>query len=189
MLAVFTLVLAWCLFRIVKGQRRLIRATRTDVLTGVPNRRRLLELGETYFSTAKSNKQAFSVYMIDIDFFKHINDRFGHSIGDKALKEVALQGQRLMRENDFFGRYGGEEFIALLPNTSKSEAIEVAQNLRKNIESAKWKTQQIKKLTISIGVTTFEQDNYANFSTLLKAAHEQLSKAKQSGRNKVSCDE
>ncbi|ASP48550.1 GGDEF domain-containing protein [Cognaticolwellia beringensis] len=188
-LAVFTLVLAWCLFRIVKGQRRLIRATRTDILTGVANRRRLLELGETYFSTAKSKNQAFSIYMIDIDFFKHINDQFGHSIGDKALQEVALQGQRLMRENDFFGRYGGEEFIALLPNTTKSEAIEVAQNLRKNIESAKWKTQQIKKLTISIGVTTFEQDNYANFSTLLKAAHEQLSKAKQSGRNKVSCDE
>jgi diguanylate cyclase len=188
-LAICTLVLAWFLIRIVKGHRNLIRVTRTDSLTGVANRRRLLQLGEEYFKTAKVEQTAFSVYMIDVDFFKKINDQFGHRVGDKALKEIAVLGQNLMRASDVFGRFGGEEFIALLPNTEVNEAFEVAQRLRENIEQAKWQTQQIKQLTVSIGVATFQQNNYSDFSALLKAADEQLLKAKQSGRNKVSYDE
>jgi diguanylate cyclase (GGDEF)-like protein len=124
--------------------------------------------------------------MIDIDLFKKINDQFGHVIGDKALKEIAIQGQDIMRASDVFGRFGGEEFIALLPNTGNSEALEVAQRLQENIEQAKWKTQKIEQLTVSVGVATFEQGNYANFSALLKVADEQLLKLKQSGRNTVS---
>jgi diguanylate cyclase (GGDEF)-like protein len=185
-LAVCTLLLAWFLYRVIKGKRYLIRATRIDSLTGVANRRRLLELGEEYFLNAKKSQQVFSLYMIDIDFFKKINDQFGHSIGDKALQEIAAQGQNLMRASDVFGRFGGEEFIALLPETGNIEAFEVAQRLRQNIEQSKWQTQQINHLTVSIGVATFERDNYANFSALLKASDEQLLKAKQSGRNKVS---
>ena len=185
-LALCTLLLAWCLYRVIKGQRNLINATRTDSLTGVVNRRRLLELGEEYFITAQNYQQAFSVFMIDIDLFKKINDQFSHIMGDKALKEIAIQGQDLMRTSDVFGRFGGEEFIALLPNTGNSEALEVAQRLQENIEQAKWQTQQIKQLTVSIGVATFEQGNYANFSALLKVADEQLLKVKQSGRNTVS---
>lgn len=185
-LALCTLLLAWCLYRVIKEQRNLINTTRTDSLTGVVNRRRLLELGEEYFITAQNNQKAFSVYMIDIDLFKKINDQFGHVIGEKALKEIAIQGQNLMRGSDVFGRFGGEKFIALLPNTGNSEALEVAQRLQENIEQAKSKTQQIKKLTVSIGVATFEQGNYANFLALLKIADKQLLKVKQSGRNAVS---
>jgi diguanylate cyclase (GGDEF)-like protein len=188
-LALCTLLLAWCLYLVIKEQRNLINATRTDSLTGVVNRRRLLELGEEYFITAQNHQQAFSVYMIDIDLFKKINDQFGHVIGDKALKEIAVQGQSLMRASDVFGRFGGEEFIALLPNTGSGEALEVAQRLQANIEQAKWQTQQIKQLTVSIGVATFEQGNYSNFSALLKVADEQLLKVKQSGRNTVSYHE
>ncbi|MBA6294995.1 tetratricopeptide repeat-containing diguanylate cyclase [Colwellia sp. MB02u-9] len=185
-LALCTLLLAWCLYRVIKGQRNLTNATRTDSLTGVVNRRRLLELGEEYFITAQNHQQAFSVYMIDIDLFKKINDQFGHVIGDKALKEIAIQGQNLMRASDVFGRFGGEEFIALLPNTGNSEALEVVQRLKENIEQAKWQTQQIKQLTVNIGVATFEQGNYDNFAALLKVADEQLLKVKQSGRNTVT---
>ena len=187
-LAVCTLLLAWFLLRVIKGQKNLVRVTRIDNLTGVINRRRLLELGDDLFLQAKKEQQAFSVYMIDIDFFKKINDQFGHSIGDKALQEVAVLGQNLMRASDVFGRFGGEEFIALLPNTQNNEALEVAQRLRQHIEQKKWQTLQINQLTISIGVATFENDNYADFSLLLKAADEQLLKAKQAGRNKVSSD-
>lgn len=187
-LAVCTLLLAWFLLRVIKGQKNLVRVTRIDNLTGVINRRRLLELGDDLFSQAQKEQQAFSVYMIDIDFFKKINDQFGHSIGDKALQEVAVLGQNLMRASDVFGRFGGEEFIALLPNTQNNEALEVAQRLRQHIEQKKWQTLQINQLTISIGVATFENDNYADFSLLLKAADEQLLKAKQAGRNKVSSD-
>ncbi|MBA6328484.1 GGDEF domain-containing protein [Colwellia sp. MB02u-6] len=185
-LALCTLLLAWCLYYVIKEQRNLINATRTDSLTGVVNRGRLLELGEEYFITAQNQQQAFSVYMIDIDLFKKINDQFGHVIGDKALKEIAIQGQNLMRSSDVFGRFDGEEFIALLPNTGNDEALEVAQRLQENIEQAKWQTQQIKQLTVSIGVATFEQGNYANFSALLKVADEELLKVKQSGSNTVS---
>jgi|TARA_R110001583_G_scaffold10332_2_gene47655 diguanylate cyclase (GGDEF)-like protein len=187
-LAVCTLLLAWFLLRVITGQKNLVRVTRIDSLTGVINRRRLLELGDDLFLQAKKEQQAFSVYMIDIDFFKKINDQFGHSIGDKALQEVAVLGQNLMRASDVFGRFGGEEFIALLPNTQNNEALEVAQRLRQHIEQTKWQTLQINQLTISIGVATFENDNYADFSLLLKAADEQLLKAKQAGRNKVSSD-
>ena len=189
LLAVCLLILAWFLYRVVKGQRNLIRATRTDSLTGVTNRRRLLQLGEQYFLQSKQQQQAFSVCMIDIDFFKKINDQFGHSIGDEALKEIAIHGQSLMRDSDVFGRFGGEEFIALLPNTEHDDAIEVAQRLRQNIERAQWQTQQINQLTVSIGITTFSQQNYESFSALLKAADEQLLRAKHSGRNKVSYHE
>ncbi|MBA6340811.1 GGDEF domain-containing protein [Colwellia sp. MB02u-10] len=188
-LAMCTLLLAWCLYRVIKVQRNLTNATRTDSLTGVVNRRRLLELGEEYFITAQNYQQAFSVFMIDIDLFKKINDQFGHVIGDKALKEIAIQGQNLMRASDIFGRFGGEEFIALLPNTGNSEALEVAQRLQENIEKSKWQTQQIKQLTVNIGVATFEQGNSANFSALLKVADEQLLKVKQSDHNTVSYHE
>jgi diguanylate cyclase (GGDEF)-like protein len=185
-LALCTLLLAWYLYRVIKEQRNLINATRTDSLADVVNRRRLLELGEEYFITAQNHQQTFSVYMIDIDLFKKINDQFGDVIGDKALKEIVIQGQDLIRASDVFGHFGGEEFIALLPNTGNSDALEVAQRLQENIEQAKWQTQQIKQLTVSIGVATFEQGNYANFSALLKVADEQLLKFKQSGRNTVS---
>ena len=93
-----------------------------------------------------------------------------------------------MRDSDVFGRFGGEEFIALLPNTDHKKAFEVAQRLRQLIEETNWQTLQLSQLTISVGVATFEGDNYDDFSTLLKAADEQLLKAKQSGRNKVSSD-
>lgn len=126
--------------------------------------------------------------MIDIDFFKQINDKFGHSVGDKALQEVAILGQNLMRDSDVFGRFGGEEFIALLPDTDHKQAFEVAQRLRQHIEETNWQALQLSQLTISVGVATFESDNYNDFSILLKAADEELLKAKQSGRNKVSSD-
>jgi len=105
------------------------------------------------------------------------------------LKEIAVHGQNLMRSNDILGRFGGEEFIALLPNTDLSDSLEVAEHLRQNIAQAKWKNQQINELTVSIGIATLNQQNFDSFSALLKAADEQLLQAKRSGRNKVSCHE
>tara|TARA_R110000803_G_scaffold65732_2_gene126955 strand:+ start:40967 stop:42883 length:1917 start_codon:yes stop_codon:yes gene_type:complete len=189
LLAICLLILAWVLYRVIKGKRNLVRATRTDSLTGVTNRRRLLELGERYFQQAIEQQQSFSVCMIDVDFFKKINDIFGHRVGDKTLKEIAIHGQSLMRASDVFGRFGGEEFIVLLPNTGHDDALEVAQRLRKHIEQAKWQTQEINQLTISLGIATLSKQNYRDFPTLLKAADAQLLNAKHSGRNKVSYDQ
>ena len=189
LLALCLLLLVAVLYRVLKGQKKLFLAARTDNLTGIANRTRLLELGEKYFLAAKEHQQEFSLCMLDIDFFKQINDQFGHSIGDNALIEVANHGQSLMRENDVFGRFGGEEFIVLLPNTGHDNALKIAQSLRLSIEQATWKTKEISRLTVSIGIATFSQQNDDNFLALLNVADEQLLKAKHSGRNKVSYHE
>lgn len=185
LLAIFMLILAWFLYRVVKGKKRLVTATRIDSLTGVVNRRRLLELGEQGFNEAKAQQRTFSVCMIDVDFFKKINDKYGHKVGDSALQEIAAFGQAQMRESDVFGRFGGEEFIALLPDTEHQEAFEVAQRIRNSIENAIWQVREINHLTVSIGVSTYQQNNYDNFNELLKAADEQLLQAKRTGRNLV----
>jgi len=183
--AICILVLAWFLHRIIKGQKKLITATRTDSLTGILNRRRILQIAEQSFEEAKTSQQAFSICMIDIDFFKKINDQFGHQAGDGALREVAEYGQAEMRSSDAFGRLGGEEFVALLPNTEYDEAFEVAQRVRERIETATWRAAEISELTVSVGVSTYKQENYNDFKALLKAADEHLLQAKNAGRNKV----
>jgi diguanylate cyclase (GGDEF)-like protein len=185
LLAVCILMLAWFLQRIIKGQKHLLKATRTDSLTGVVNRRRILQIGEKYFNEAKVKQQTFSVCMIDVDFFKQVNDEFGHQIGDCVLKEIAQYGQGQMRGNDVFGRFGGEEFIALLPDTKHEKAFEVAQRVRASIEQAKWQVPAINQLTVSVGISSYEAQNYDDFSALLKAADAQLLQAKKAGRNKV----
>jgi diguanylate cyclase (GGDEF)-like protein len=185
LLVICILIIVWFLYRVIKGQKTLISVTRIDSLTGVINRRRFLQLGEDNFSVAKNNQQTLSICMIDIDFFKEVNDNFGHQVGDEVLKEVARYGLAQMREDDIFGRFGSEEFVALLPNTKHAEVFQVAQRIRESIEQAKWQTQALNQLTVSIGISTYEQDNYDNFSTLIKAANEQLLHAKRAGRNKV----
>ena len=185
LLAVCILVLAWFLHRVIKGQKSLVSLTRTDSLTGIINRRRILQIGEQCFEKAKTEQEVFSICMIDVDFFKKVNDRFGHQVGDSALRDIAKYGQAQMRESDVFGRIGGEEFIALLPNTQHIEAYEVAQRVRESIETAKWQVKAINQLTVSIGISTFKGENYDNFNALLKAADEQLLQAKKAGRNKV----
>ncbi len=184
-LAICILILAWFLHRIIKGQKSLVKASQTDSLTGVINRRRLLEVGEQYFDEAKLLEHPLSICMIDVDFFKKINDQYGHKIGDSTLQEIAMYGQAQMRESDVFGRIGGEEFIALLPNTANIEAVEVAQRIRESIERARWQTSEIATLTVSIGVSTLNQQSSCDFADLLKAADKQLLQAKCAGRNQV----
>ena len=101
------------------------------------------------------------------------------------MREVAEYGQAEMRSSDAFGRLGGEEFVALLPNTEYDEAFEVAQRVRERIETATWRAAEISELTVSVGVSTYKQENYNDFKALLKAADEHLLQAKNAGRNKV----
>ena len=184
-LAICILVLAWFLHRVIKGQKHLIQFTRIDSLTGVINRRRLLEIGKLRFNNAREQQQEYSVCMIDVDYFKKVNDQFGHKIGDSTLQEIAMYGQAQMRSSDTFGRFGGEEFVALLPNTNHTEAFDVAQRIRESIENAKWQTHDIGNLTVSIGIATLTEENYADFDALLKSADVRLLQAKNAGRNQV----
>src|SRR6185436_6503614 len=99
----------------------------TDPLTGLNNRRHLFELGRVEFSRAERMKRPFSCMMLDIDHFKKVNDDYGHQIGDEVLQEFARFCLASVREVDLLGRYGGEEFIILLPETSRDISVHVAE--------------------------------------------------------------
>jgi len=189
-IAVVALIFAWLLIKIIQGQHRLYKASSIDVLTGIANRRELMRKGKKLLHQAKIKNTDFSVIMIDIDYFKKINDKFGHSTGDLVLKKVVELGEELMRKTDVFGRFGGEEFIAFLPNTSTSQAKMIAERFRASVEESPW--EMISKLqdpfTISIGVANsvdFSDEGSSNLVTLISKADALLYQAKEQGRNKV----
>jgi diguanylate cyclase (GGDEF)-like protein len=182
--ALVTLTLAWFLLNMVQGQKYLWRVSRVDDLTGVINRRRLIELGEKKFDITKKNQQNFSVLMIDVDNFKVINDNLGHKMGDSVLKEIAGLANQIMRKNDCFGRFGGEEFICLLPETSREDAYDIAERLRLTLQN-KIKFNKIEQVTVSIGISSYKGGDTDSFTQLIKEADTKMYQAKNEGRNKV----
>ena len=134
---------------------------------------------------AKRYNHPLSLILLDIDFFKKINDTYGHDVGDLVLKTVSQIVLENIRKSDLFARIGGEEFAILLPDTSKDKAILVAEKLRETIEKTPIilpNGKQI-KVTISLGVTSLKKDD--NESSFIKRADEALYDAKKSGRNVV----
>jgi len=157
-----------------------------DELTGVYNRRRLLELANAEFNRCNRYERSFSLLMLDIDNFKKFNDSYGHAIGDEVLKVVANFCQESLRESDFVGRYGGEEFVIILTETPREEAIIVSERLRQNI--AKSKVSTVKgdlKVTVSIGLA--EKNEFTpNLETLIARADQAMYLAKHKGRNRTA---
>lgn len=128
----------------------------TDALCGVKNRRSFYESCGPIISYNRRERKPLAVLMLDIDKFKHINDTYGHGVGDEVLKSMAQKTSKILRKSDVFARLGGEEFSALLPNTTELGALKVAENIRQEIEHMEYissKNQTI-KFTISIGVAT-----------------------------------
>ena len=163
----------------------------TDALTGLYNRRYFETSFEREFSRARRYANDLSFAIIDIDFFKKINDTYGHSCGDYVLKEVAYLISNNFRITDMFFRYGGEEFIFLLPHTNLSEAEIVAQRLKNAVENKKinieeYNIKDIKEIsvTISIGVSQYNKTD-KDPQMLYKKADSALYEAKETGRNKV----
>lgn len=184
--AIVVLIIGWFLLRIIRGQQRLVFLSQTDGLTGVVNRRRLIELSDFFFYQAKKAKIEFSVLMIDVDDFKLINDTYGHKVGDKVLTKVAQIGAATMRSTDEFGRFGGEEFIALLPETGLEQAKNIAERLRKSInEHEIWRNLIKGNVAVSIGVSCVDLDVHKNADDLIKSADILLYKAKNQGKNQV----
>ncbi|MBU2925203.1 diguanylate cyclase [Colwellia sp. 4_MG-2023] len=191
-IAVVALIFAWLLVKLVQGQHRLYQVSSIDMLTGISNRRELMKKGKKLFQQSKTSNTEFSALMIDIDYFKKINDQFGHECGDLVLKKVVELGKALMRKTDVFGRFGGEEFVALLPNTSKSQANIIAERFRVAVEAYIWDSNgslpESLHVTISIGVANsidFTNGESTDLSTLIKKADELLYQAKEQGRNRV----
>ncbi len=153
----------------------------TDNLTQLSNRFQFNILFEQEIKNTQRNDSSLSLIFIDLDHFKNINDTYGHDIGDLVLKEFATVLQDNVRNSDILARWGGEEFILLLPNTPLDKAIEVAEGIRKKIEDYDFNDNG--KLTCSLGISTFHQED--NEKTLVKRADEALYKAKSNGRNRV----
>jgi len=185
LVAIVILTLAWFLFKIIQGQKHLVKVSQIDELTGVVNRRHLMELGEKMFIRTQKENNCLSVLMLDIDNFKAINDNFGHKVGDDVLRDIAKLGHDIMRITDCFGRFGGEEFICLLPDTSQDDACDIAERLRLIIQNHQWHYKTFKKVTASIGVASYSKGHTDNFLTLLKNADITMYQAKSQGRNKV----
>ncbi|QBP42448.1 GGDEF domain-containing protein [Paenisporosarcina antarctica] len=153
----------------------------TDPLTGLKNRRFLNTKLLEYVEIAKIEQSPFSLLLIDVDYFKRVNDTYGHPTGDAVLQELSWKLQSEARDSDIVARMGGEEFIIILPYTNKKEAQVIAERIRLNIDHGNWENTRI---TVSIGVTTYEINDNAN--NLISRADEALYQSKKDGRNRVS---
>lgn len=157
----------------------------TDSLTGAWNRRYFISRGKEELARSLRYETHFSLLILDIDFFKLINDTYGHDIGDEVLKSLTERCRMLLRETDVFARLGGEEFAALLPQTSRDNALLTAERLRTSI--ADMPMAQISEafsITVSIGVSTFNGQDIS-IAELMKQADQAMYRAKKEGRNRV----
>jgi diguanylate cyclase (GGDEF)-like protein len=171
---------------LVQTARKLEQLATTDVLTGLNNRRRFLEVGETEWARFKRHNRPLTLLAIDVDHFKVVNDRFGHEAGDNALVELAKICQTARRATDLPARIGGEEFALLLPETNINLAETVANRLRQQTEDAELLCDRTPfRITISVGIAGALQ-SMPNFGALMRRADSALYHAKRLGRNRVS---
>lgn len=161
-----------------------------DALTGYNNRHQFEKRLKETTAHAKRQNQPLCCIMSDIDFFKKVNDTYGHAVGDCVLKNVAKTIKKELRESDIASRYGGEEFVFLLPQTKLDEAIIVANRLKEAVENKKinieeYKIKDIKEISVTVSIGVSEYKNEKDYEMLYKKADEALYTAKETGRNRV----
>ena len=162
----------------------------TDALTGLHNRHYLESHLKTLFDEANAKRKSLSVLMTDIDYFKSVNDTYGHDVGDLVLKEFARRIRTNIRGMDLACRIGGEEFVIVMPDTSLTECYNVAERLRKSIEMEQFHIPRLDKpldITTSIGITALDE-TITDINLLMKRADQALYCAKRDGRNRVAAD-
>ena len=165
--------------------RELNDQARTDRLTGIANRLSMEEILAKELASAQRNEHPLALAVFDLDHFKTVNDRYGHPVGDKVLQIVAQVVQRSIRQCDYFFRYGGEEFLLILPHTDAAMAAKVLERCRRAIETHKFIIDSYKiPVTASFGLAGFPEDGVAP-ETLVTNADEALYTAKNTGRNKI----
>lgn len=163
--------------------RVLQRQACTDDLTAIYNHRFILQRLRDEVERADRYRQPLSIMMLDLDHFKSVNDRFGHQTGDIALYSVAQTIKNALRHIDVAGRYGGEEFLVILPQTTREDAVQVAERIREQVEDLIFDDKNL-RITISIGVTSYRNENERESEFLARADH-LLYQAKRNGRNRV----
>jgi len=182
--------------RIVELQKELLASSRryealslTDSLTSLRNRRAFDEEFASRFEQARRYARPLSLVIVDLDYFKSINDQFGHAAGDGVLRGVARTLDHETRRSDFVARIGGEEFAILLPETSLFEALHFAEKIRSTIMNSTIRTEAAThKVTVSIGVANVPHSSVTSAQELFNAADQALYRAKARGRNRIESE-
>ena len=178
--------LAWANEVLERTNRKLDRLARYDELTGLANRRHLMEQLEQAFAAARRYKMPLCLMMLDADHFKRINDDYGHSVGDQVLGRLGQLIRDNLRASDMAGRYGGEEFCIALPHTDLEAARTTAEKLRRQVmqEAIRINDGQTLHITVSIGLSVWRAE-LKDVGALLDEADEALYRAKEAGRNRL----
>ena len=159
---------------------------RTDPLTGIANYRYFLQALEQEIERTQRSGQATSLVMLDIDFFKRVNDRWGHEAGNRALVHLARLLQQTVRRLDIPCRYGGEEFAIILPDTDLAASIPVTERIRQAVaDSSLDVSGHALQITVSLGIATYTAEQQITAEELVKRADHYLYQAKQTGRDRV----
>jgi diguanylate cyclase (GGDEF)-like protein len=165
-------------------QQQLRQLSETDALTGLYNRRKLIETLDQRLTVFEREKSQTSVLVFDLDNFKRLNDEMGHHAGDTALIEIARLCRQHLRQDDMIARFGGDEFVVVMPGTRQTDALEIAERLRERVPAILRESLRYES-TISGGVAEFGLPDRSS-SDILKRADEGLYLSKRSGRNRVS---
>jgi len=170
-----------------EAKSRIEYELRTDYLTHLFNRRYIDGAIAELQKSAKDNSSPFSVVVLDIDHFKNVNDRYGHSTGDYVLQQIAEVIKKNIRKDDIAARWGGEEFIIILPDTSEKLAYCVGERIRREIEQWYFKSENVNgKISISVSVGISEVDSAErDFSKVILRADQGMYEAKYAGRNRT----
>lgn len=167
---------------LARANAELLQLSRQDALTGLANRRVVDERLQSEFLRSQRHHQPFVLVMVDIDYFKRINDSYGHAVGDQVLQQVAQLLRDSVRESDLVGRFGGEEFILLLPSTGREDGAKLAEKIRQRLEAMS--VEVVGHITASFGVAQYSSD-VDDVHELLRQADSMLYAAKAGGRNRV----
>ena len=163
------------------AERRLLLVATLDSLTNLPNRRRFYDHGQWLLERVRRTGEPLSMLILDIDFFKRINDTYGHPTGDAVLQQLATEARGILRRQDFLARFGGEEFVILMPGTNLAGAMQLGEKLRAHIAGTEFSGAE--QVTISLGCTEYAAGEALH--ELVARADQALYQAKREGRNRV----
>ncbi len=194
---IFNLTVVFCMFSylalfyvvtVTRAHKSLARMATTDSLTGLFNRRHMIELAEKILARHHRRPSNLTLMLMDIDHFKQVNDLYGHDAGDRVLEAVSQLFKCSMREQDFIGRWGGEEFLVILPDTDFSHATDSAERTRKAVQALEiYSNGQKVSVTLSIGITQYRAEEA--LSDAIARADYALYEGKSAGRNRVEVAE
>lgn len=172
--------------KLKQSNQMLLALSITDPLTGLHNRRAMMEFLEKEFARAQRQQKPLSLVMLDLDHFKKINDNYGHQNGDAVLRAIGIELKTHLRKYDVAARFGGEEFVLILPETGLDEAVQTAERLRQNVADMRFNSELSKlQLTVSLGIATTQNGRILGLDDLIREADYALYNAKREGRNRV----